>query len=154
MASKIHFTKHVDGLEEFVAKNHIPKELGGDDPFVYSYPEPVPGENDKMKDEAVKNRLLEERLIKVENFEAVTQEWMRGPTTNDKLIQERNNIADQLRKSYWQLDPYLRARSQYDRNGMIKEGGIIEYYPSTHAILNVQVVNGPTPASHDANALD
>ena len=156
VASKIHFTKHVEGLEEFVPKDHIPKELGGDDHFVYLYPEPVSGENDKMKDETTKNRLLEERVVNVKNFEAVTREWMKGPTTDNKLVQERNNIVDQLRKSYWQLDPYVRARSQYDRNGMIQEGGEIEYYPSKKATLNVSntIINGPTPAGHNLNDLD
>ena len=135
-------------------KDHIPKELGGDDPFVYSYLEPVPGENDKMKDDATKNRLLEERSARVKNFEAVTQEWIKGSTTDNELMQERNSIAGQLRKDYWRLDPYVRARSQYDRSGMIQEGGAIEYYPSKKSILNPPVTNGPTPAGHNPNDLD
>jgi hypothetical protein len=28
------------------------------------------------------------------------------------------------------LDPYIRARTIYDRYGMIKEGGLLNFYPN------------------------
>jgi hypothetical protein len=40
----------------------------------------------------------------------------------------RESIAAQLRNDYWVLDPYLRARSFYDRVGIIKPGGAVDYY--------------------------
>ena len=52
------------------------------------------------------------------------------------LVEERNSIAKRLNENYWCLDPYIRARSLYDRQGMIKPDGQVDYYPeaasSTH----------------------
>jgi CRAL/TRIO domain len=50
VASKIHFTRSVADLEQFIPKSQIVKELEGDDQWEYKYVEPVPGENDIMKD--------------------------------------------------------------------------------------------------------
>jgi len=33
-----------------------------------------------------------------------------------------------LREDYWHLDPYIRARSYYDRVGMINPGGKLQFY--------------------------
>ena len=38
-------------------------------------------------------------------------------------------MAGDLRDSYWQMDPYLRARCLYDRMGVIQPGGKINFYP-------------------------
>merc|ERR1712110_732072 len=57
VASKIHFTKNTSDLEKY-----IPKELGGDDPFVYEYIEPKEGECDRLQDEATRNKMLQDRI--------------------------------------------------------------------------------------------
>ena len=66
-------------------------------------------------------------------------QWLHG---QEGKKSERDEIAAKLRKNYWQLDPYIRARAFYDRTGMIKPGGSIEYYPS-------QEVNGAAASSAD-----
>ncbi|MCJ1394974.1 hypothetical protein MMC18_007855 [Xylographa bjoerkii] len=145
VASKVHFTKNIDELSQFISLPHIPTELGGEDPWTFSYPEPQPDENDKMKDNDTRQRLLEERTKVVKEFEDVTQKWIQSPPQADAVLgQKRNSLAEQLRKGYWQLDPYLRARTWYDRTGMIKPGGTIEYYPK---------INGAEGA-HDPDGVD
>ena len=135
VASKVHFTKNTDELSQFISLSHIPTELGGEDPWTFSYPEPRPGENDKMKDDATRQRLLKERATVVKEFEDATQKWIQGaPQADAALKQRRNSIAEQLQKGYWQLDPYLRARTWYDRTGMIKPGGAIDYYPKANGL--------------------
>ncbi|MCJ1378025.1 hypothetical protein MMC17_001121 [Xylographa soralifera] len=145
VASKVHFTKTTDELSHFISLTHIPTELGGDDPWTFSYPEPQPGENNRMKDGATRHRLLEERATVVKEFENATQKWIESAPQADIVVgQKRNSLAEQLRKGYWQLDPYLRARTWYDRTGIIKPGGTIEYYPNT---------NG-TGEAHDPDGVD
>lgn len=46
------------------------------------------------------------------------------------LQSKRTELAQQLRTGYWQLDPYLRAKTLYDRLGIIREGGKIQFYDS------------------------
>ncbi|MCJ1372958.1 hypothetical protein MMC20_004184 [Loxospora ochrophaea] len=152
VAGKVHFTKNTEELEAYVPREHIIKELGGDDSWTYQYVEPVAGENDLMLQNERKQQLLDERALVVRDFESATQQWFAGQNTEDTGTQQRrNDIAEKLRSGYWQLDPYLRARSFYDRTGMIQLGGNIQFY-SSHT--NNAAVNGPTPATHDPSSLD
>ncbi len=91
----------------------------------YEYKEPIPGENDKMKDTETRDRLLASREELVKQFESTTLAWIKNPTGEEaKTIKEkREAIAVQLRDGYWQLDPYVRSRSLYDRVGIIQPDG-------------------------------
>ncbi|KAL8717288.1 MAG: hypothetical protein Q9225_005460 [Loekoesia sp. 1 TL-2023] len=139
VASKVHFTKNIEELERFVEKSHIIKELGGNDPWEYEYVEPRASENEKLSDESTRQRLINERRTVVKEYERTTQEWVAGSQDRATLQQRRNDLAERLRSGYWQLDPYLRARSLYDRIGMIRKGGLIQYYGEP------KTPNGPKP---------
>lgn len=141
VASKVHFTKNVEELEAFIEKSHIIKELGGDDPWEFHFVEPKPGENDQMKDEATRERLLDERAEIIKDYEKATQDWIKEPRATQ---QRRTELAERLRSGYWQLDPYLRARSLYDRTGLIK----------VETSKMQAVINGPLPAQQRDDDLD
>jgi hypothetical protein len=123
VASKIHFTKNISDLEKFIPRSRIMSELEGDEKFEYKYVEPVPGENDIMKDTATRDKILEERAVMVERFEKATKSWIAGEDASS----ERNAIAEELNGNYWKLDPYIRARTIYDRIGAIGERGGFVY---------------------------
>ena len=132
VAAKVHFTKSVDDLEAFIPRSQIIKELGGDEDWEYSYVEPVEGENETMKDVQRKRKLEEERERNVADFQAKTFKWIAtGSNDNDavELARERDQLAQRLNESYWALDPFIRARTLYDRQGMIGKTGLIDFYP-------------------------
>ncbi|KAL8797557.1 MAG: hypothetical protein Q9195_000374 [Heterodermia aff. obscurata] len=153
VASKVHFTKNVEELEAFVERSHIIKELGGDDPYTYEYIQPRPGENDRMSDTSTKERLLDERAAIVKDFEQVTLEWIKEPQAAE---QRRGELAERLRSGYWQLDPYIRARSLYDRTGVIGNGGQIQHYdpPKLGVTTTVSAPNGSIPPQHSQDDID
>lgn len=126
VAAKVHFTNGMEDLSEFVPKLQIIKELGGDEAWEYKYIEPTADENASMTDTAGKEKLLQERQAAVTEYEARTFDWIHGQDTNAR----REQIAQQLRDNYWRLDPIIRARSLYDRTGMIGINGKLNYYPS------------------------
>lgn len=130
VAAKVHFTNNKKDLEEYIEPGRIAKELGGDEDWEYKYVEPVPGENDKMKDTETREKLLLNRAELVKKFEAVTLDWIQNPEgeKGDSLKAERTKIAKELKEDYWQLDPYIRARSLYDRQGAIQAGGKVNWY--------------------------
>ena len=140
-------------LQEFIEKSHIPKDLGGDDPWTYQYIEPISDENRLQLDDATKHQLLNERAALVEDFERTTQHWIRDSDSRSALQQKRTELTDRLRSSYWDIDPYLRARSLYDRTGLIQEGGRLQYYKSPAAMTPASQ-SGPLPAEHRADDLD
>jgi hypothetical protein len=132
VAGKVHFTNNKNDLEKFIEPSRILKELEGDEDWEYKYEEPIPGENDKMKDTATRDKLLASREDVVKKFEATTLEWIKkhDGTDGSSLKSKREQLATQLREGYWVLDPYVRARSLYDRTGVIKPGGSVDFYSS------------------------
>ncbi|KAJ6788910.1 hypothetical protein PWT90_00121 [Aphanocladium album] len=137
VASKVHFTNGRSGLEEFIAPNHIPKELDGDEDWEYKYIEPVENENAAMKDTATRDNILEERSALTKEFQEATKLWIReaDAESGKQAREKRDSVAIQLRDNYWKLDPYVRARSLYDRQGVIGANGAINFYPSEAAVV-------------------
>jgi len=79
---------------------------------------------------------------------------------------KRNELAIKLRDDYWNLDPYLRARSFYDRVGLstflllphipaanrssVQPGGKLQFYPEKKAEpapAATPVAANPAPAT-------
>jgi CRAL/TRIO domain len=137
VASKIHFTRSTADLEKFIPKSQIIKELDGDEQYEYQYVEPVPGENDIMNDTDGRDKIMELRDDLVQRFEETTKRWIAG----DDVVAERTAIARDLNENYWKLDPYVRARTLYDRMGAIGEkGGFV--YPNTETTEALEKVDG------------
>ncbi|OAR05976.1 hypothetical protein LLEC1_01308, partial [Akanthomyces lecanii] len=138
VAAKVHFTNGRIGLEEFIAPSQIPKELGGEEDWKYKYIEPAENENAAMQDIATRDKILGERSALVKEFEEATKSWLRegDKESGQEARQSRDSIATQLKDNYWKLDPYIRARSLYDRQGVIGTNGAINFYPNTTAAEN------------------
>ncbi|EXJ60368.1 hypothetical protein A1O7_04520 [Cladophialophora yegresii CBS 114405] len=133
VAGKVHFTSNVDDLEKFIPRSRIIKELDGDENWEYKYIEPVPGENDTMKEEEPRKAVEAERDAEVREYQRMTFEWISKGTGREaeKLKEERHTLARKLNDNYWKLDKYVRARTYYDRTGMIGPDGTINFYPPT-----------------------
>lgn len=149
VASKVHFTVGRDGPEGIT--NHIEpskliKEVGGDAEWEYKYDEPVEGENDIMKDTATRDRLQAERNEIARKFEAATRKWVEDPT--DEIRAERVALAKEITANYWKLDPYVRARSMYDRNGHFRNGKFVVWDKADEAIA-AELEKGAAPAPTD-----
>ncbi|OAA74860.1 CRAL/TRIO domain protein [Akanthomyces lecanii RCEF 1005] len=134
VASKVHFTNGrdgADGITNHIAPDRLIKELGGDLDWEYKYVEPVEGENDIMKDTATRDRLQAERQEIANRFEAATRKWVEASTP--EINAERASLAKELCVNYWKLDPYIRARSLYDRNGNMRGGKKVAWYEDEKA---------------------
>ena len=145
VAAKVHFTNSIDDLSQFVEVAHIPQEIGGKDPWRYEYVAPKEGENSAMEVDGVdgaRERIEREREEILKGYERVTLRWVRDPASRE-LREERRQLRDRLRRTYWDLDPYVRARSWYDRTGMIQSGGRIEFYPG-EIMDTVEAAPAPT----------
>jgi hypothetical protein len=126
VASKVHFASHVEELQEWIPRSQIMKELGGEENYTYEYVEPKDGENDAMNDTASKDKILSERSELVKSYESETLSWVHGEDAGEG----RNRLAERLAENYWRLDPHIRARSLYDRMGVIGAQGKLNFYPS------------------------
>jgi hypothetical protein len=148
VAAKVHFTSSVEDLEEFVPRKQIIKELGGDEDWEYKFIEPKEGEDDLMKDHETKQKLLDERSQDVLDYQSKTFDWIQtgGGEPGQKIKEQRDQVAGKLHDNYWRLDPYVRARTLYDRVGMIEPGGKINFYASHDKAAAGQAVKAETTA--------
>jgi len=156
VASKVNFTNNQSEMEAFVPASRIITELDGSEDWAYSYVEPVPGENDKMKDIETRDRLLKAREAIVDDFERTTLDWIHGEGDVASVKKTRHDIAEKLKVDYWGLDPYIRARSYYDRVGMINPGGKLEFYKEKPAepLVTAPANGAPKAVETSADDLD
>ncbi|KKP02241.1 hypothetical protein THAR02_05654 [Trichoderma harzianum] len=128
VAAKVHFTNNKGDLQEFIEPSHILKELGGDEDWEFKYVEPVAGENDLMKDVETKAKLLAGREKLVKDYEDATLQWIHKEGGSKEVLAKRDELATQLKDDYWRLDPYLRARCLYDRQGILQGAAGASWY--------------------------
>lgn len=138
MANKVHFTNNVREMETFISAKQIPKELDGEEDWEYRFVEPVPGENAAMADTVTRDRLLAAHAALVKEFEASTARWIAKPDDAEAKAR-RAALTDSIREAYWTMDPYLRARSVYDRTGVLLPGGKINFYPAKEQVSDKAV---------------
>lgn len=111
------------------------KELEGDENWEYKYVEPQPGENKAMEDTAKRDELLVERQELAKEVQDATIAWIAASQKKDEEAlktakQNRSELIERLRVQYWQLDPYIRSRSLYDRLNILQGDGKIDFYPA------------------------
>ncbi|RPA98869.1 CRAL/TRIO domain-containing protein [Choiromyces venosus 120613-1] len=129
VASKIHFTKTIEDMEAFIPKENIPGELGGSEDWTYTYVEPIADENAPLKDEVRGSALQSAREEQVRQFETATRAWIAaGATGGESAAAERKAIAKKLATGYWEMDKHLRARTVYDRTGVLSPNGEVDFY--------------------------
>lgn len=125
VVSKIHFTKGYDELVELIDPEHIPSYLGGDDTDEVSYPEPQPEDvrPPKRKDLRYK-RLREQRDDLFMRFFDLTKKWCEStnPEVSSRYLRDKILLDYMLSDNYIELDPYIRNRGMYDRNGTLVVG--------------------------------
>ncbi|KAJ5606458.1 CRAL-TRIO domain-containing protein [Penicillium lagena] len=157
VASKIHFTKNREDLEEFIAPERLPKELEGDEDWEYEYSEVQTGENVQMEDKEKRDVLVKQRHDLAKEIQDVTIDWIKasGKKDTDAVAaakQKREGLVEQLRKQYWDLDPHIRARSLYDRLNIVQGGGKIEFYPVAEKKETEPTVDENTAAATETTA--
>ena len=151
VAAKVHFTNGPEDLQEYIPRSQIISELGGDEKWEYKYIEPSPQEDVSLENASARKELTAVRQKYVEDYEKKTFDWLHGQDTRA----DRSAIAKAMNDNYWQLDPHIRARSLYDRTGMIRPDGTLDFYPSQTAKKNTQSsANGVAPPSQAASADD
>lgn len=125
-------------MAAYVDLEGLPKEVDGLEEWEYHYDEPAEGENADMADVTTRDRLMDTRRQLIDAYEQETLKWIKngGGETAAACKESRDATAARLKENYWELDPYLRARSLYDRCGMIKPGGGIDFYPDKNVATN------------------
>ncbi|KAI0602889.1 CRAL/TRIO domain protein [Biscogniauxia sp. FL1348] len=139
VASKVHFTKDVEELEQWIPRENIVKRIGGADDWSYEFKEPVEEEDACIAHSDVREKIMAERREIADDLFRATRAWLKHADANEPeqvVVQQtiRKEAMEKLRVNYWKLDPYVRSRTLLDRTGVIKPGGVINHYPDRKTI--------------------
>ncbi|KAF9423035.1 hypothetical protein BGZ94_008420, partial [Podila epigama] len=123
--AKVQFTNNRKELEEFIARDQLLKNPSyeGDDSTPYQYIEPAPQENRLMSEEPeAKAKALARRKDMELTFERLTEVWLgqKQLSSSAAVIQERQEVGSKLAETWWMTEPFVRARTVYDRIGAIQ----------------------------------
>ncbi len=114
---------------EFIPRDNLQKRYGGDDGWEYKYVEPTLSENARLNEEEKKAKIVGERDDLVVKFSHLTAEWAAmelGVDAAKEKNRQRGELAHQLERNYWQLDPYIRSTTYYDRVGVLSRNGEVD----------------------------
>ncbi|CAN3372318.1 hypothetical protein DIURU_004556 [Diutina rugosa] len=123
VAAKIHFAKNYQELKEHIDPIHIPTEYGGKSVSAPEYPVPMPGDDrPPLKKDAEYRRLRLERDWLIMKFLTASVKWVEAidPDESERYLQEKIALNIAISENYCKLDPYIRCRGIYDRNGTLK----------------------------------
>lgn len=141
--TKVHFTKTVADLNRFVSRDNLPADLSGSDAqasYGYRYIEPdALDKTETLSTELycpTRDFLQGQRARLAEELLDATRLWLQTGARHDRVglaIQQdrRRDVIEKLRVNYWRLDPFVRARTQLDREGVIVGDGVgsIDFFP-------------------------
>ncbi|GAA5996730.1 CRAL-TRIO domain-containing protein [Rhodotorula paludigena] len=123
--NKIQMTKSTEDLCQHIPKAHLVKELGGSSEWRWKYPPIVPGENAPQQDGAGRKKHQKAREALISEYVGLTREWIASDDEN--VAKRRELCVDRMRAQYHELDPFIRGRGAYHRNG---NGLVVWNYPS------------------------
>jgi hypothetical protein len=143
LVSKVHFTKTVADLNRFVSSDNLPADLSGSHAqgsYAYRYIEPDATDKTETLSTDLycptRDFLQSQRARLAEELLDATRLWLQTGTRRDRIglaIQQdrRRDVIEKLRVNYWRLDPFVRARTQLDREGVIVGDGVgtIDFFP-------------------------
>lgn len=123
VASKISFTKTEKDLLKFINSDSLAKELGGTRSWEYEWEPPYQGENDRLEEHDVRDKLIDEQVKMFEEADKINLSLItsKDSSERDKYREERNKVIKRIRDQYYRIDPYIRSRTIIDRDGSLAE---------------------------------
>ena len=138
---KIIFLKKPKQLLAYIDADQLVDKLGGSSGFKFHYTRGERNVDDaRLDDVDTRNKLMEEIWETRDLFEEATRTW-----ASMKECPERAALAGKLMQQWIKLDPYVRARSWYDRYGVVRE----EDWAVNFKWLQLPKSNGINPEESD-----
>lgn len=141
---KIKFSSKAPELVDHIPPTKLRKGMGGTMDWDWEYIEPKPDENDLLKDTETRDAIQAEMKAITDDYTETTRKWIEAGDTDDtapELTHKRDVLGKQMRLKQFQLNPYIRAVTCYQRAGIHHEDGTIHWdYPQLDGPTKTQTV--------------
>ncbi|KAG0147650.1 hypothetical protein CROQUDRAFT_655855 [Cronartium quercuum f. sp. fusiforme G11] len=121
--SKFAFTKSNEELLDYVDKRYLFEEHGGTSTWKLSYQ--PPDITTPEVDQTRKAELMSQRKKLVEKYIEATNRWIDDSSATNADL--RHFVALMMRVQGLTLDPYIRGKTFYHRQGCVLENGLIGF---------------------------
>lgn len=125
--NKINFcnkSNELDVIPQYICEDTI----GGDQVDVVKWVEPLPGEKEGLDRNDPKRQEMWKSYRDISrDYEEVTKKWIISDGQDDTLNAERDLQSKRLRLKFIELEPFIRARSMYQRAGIINEDLLLQF---------------------------
>ena len=125
--NKINFcnkSNELDVVPQYICEDTI----GGDQVDVVKWVEPLPGEKEGLdRDDPKRQEMWKSYRDISRDYEEVTKKWIISDGQDDTLNAERDLQSKRLRLKFIELEPFIRARSMYQRAGIINEDLLLQF---------------------------
>ena len=125
--NKINFcnkSNELDVVPQYICEDTI----GGDQIDVVKWVEPLPGEKEGLDRNDPKRQEMWKSYRDISrDYEEVTKKWIISDGQDDTLNAERDLQSKRLRLKFIELEPFIRARSMYQRAGIINEDLLLQF---------------------------
>lgn len=122
LARRIHFTKKTSQVQHYVDIDTIPVSMGGKNTHEAKYhPPEVKDTYPPKRRDANYTRLARERDELMMRLIDTTRRWIHStnPHVSAKYLQDKIDLNIELSHNYVALDPYIRCRGVFDRDGSL-----------------------------------
>lgn len=123
VVSKILFTKNAKDLSQYIDMEQLPEYLGGsNDIETDHFVKPDGSQDTKLQEQESAEKIKAKRNDLVQKFVDATVKWIETDSEEESnnYLQLKMELSEQLSENYSELDPYIRSRSVYDINGLLK----------------------------------
>lgn len=166
--AKIQISKTSTELYEHIEPAQLVSSLGGQNGWKWEYSGVVRGENEAMGRATEKKREVQTRQSLIKAYQDLTRLWAAetpelpsdpaalllpdDPSPHARL---RTFVMYHLRVQYFVLDPYIRGRSVYHRQGRVIGNGLVTFmYPNVPPIHLPQSTSSSSARPTDPHRLD
>lgn len=121
LKEKLIFTNNYEELRKHIESKYIPKWLGGKDKHIPTYIEATESNCIPNLPDALYDNLMRQRDELTISFIESTIKWIEAPTPEEskEYLEEKMRLSKAIAQNYVFIDPYIRFRGPYDRNGEI-----------------------------------
>lgn len=123
VASKVKFVKSKSEVATFIDLGSLPKCMGGENEYDGEFTEPRPEDINppKPRDKRYYELIYERHRYHLTYLER-TKRWIEStdPSVSAMYLQDKIDLSIKMAQNYIEIDPYIRRKGWYDRNGMLK----------------------------------
>lgn len=124
---KIAFCSNAKDIAKYIDPKHLERDFGGTSSWSYEFKDPIEGENKKLEDIDTREIRMNKFVDAAEHLEELTKKWVNGDSSVAE--ERRETVMKELVVRRFDLAPYLRGVTSFDRDGtVVGDGQVIWHY--------------------------